>query len=240
MTYVSSGPVHETRAMSEVVAAADDRLHEGASAGARPEPTGVPILDRYLGGGMRSGELILLGGPQGLGKTTYALQILRNVAARGGAALYFSFEHDHAGVLERLIAIEAAEIAGSDGITLRRVRQAMQGRDGRRGGLVDRLELDAGGVEAVQAILSYGDRLSVHRSSGATTSVATMRSEVDRLRERTGEPPLVVVDYLQKVHVPDGSLVEEERVTRIVEDLKDLAWTPRCRCWRSWPPTARA
>ena len=46
---------------------------------------------------------------------------------------------------------------------------------------------------------------------------------VDRTRASTGKSPLVVIDYLQKVLVPGGSELEEERVTKIVEGLKDLA-----------------
>ena len=39
----------------------------------------------------------------------------------------------------------------------------------------------------------------------------------------TGEPPLVVVDYLQKVNCDDPRLTDEERITRITERLKDLS-----------------
>ena len=48
----------------------------------------APLADRFrrarpdLGGGFRAGELILLAGPQGLGKTTWALQVGRNIARR--------------------------------------------------------------------------------------------------------------------------------------------------------------
>ena len=213
----------DLRALSDVLEAADEDLLAGRSAGARVVPTGFRALDTYLGAGLRSGELILLGGPQGLGKTTFALQILRNVVAAGGSAVYFSFEHDHATVLERLLAMEAAAQLGSDALTLRRVRQAMEAVGGRPGTLADRLAEDPGGLEAIEAIASYGDRFSVHRSSGSLTSVETIRDTVAEVHARTGQPPLVIVDYLQKVFVPGGSVVEEERVTRIVEDLKDLA-----------------
>ena len=44
---------------------------------------------------------------------------------------------------------------------------------------------------------------------------------IDEVRERTGESPLVVVDYLQKVHSPIAD--QEERITAVTEGLKDLA-----------------
>ena len=65
-------------------------------------------LDRMLGGGIRPGELMLIGGAQGTGKTTMALQMARNVAASGQAfVLYVNFEHDDADMLNRLIAMES-------------------------------------------------------------------------------------------------------------------------------------
>ena len=209
--------------LSEVLAGADAKLAQGRNAGARVWPTGFDLLDTYLGGGVRSGELVLLGGPQGLGKTTFALQLLRHVAASGESCVYFSYEHDPSTVLERMIAIEAAEIAGLEAVSLRRVREAMEAGDGRIGGLEERLANTVGGAQAVRAVAGYADRLLVHRSTGASTSLAAIREVVEQAGRVTGRAPLVVVDYLQKVFVPHGSDVEEERVTSVVEGLKDLA-----------------
>ena len=213
----------QLRALADVLLEADGKLLTGANAGARVWPTGFGSLDTYLSGGLRSGELILLGGPQGLGKTTFALQILRNAAVGGEAVVYFSYEHDASTVLERLIALEAAEQAGIEAVSLRRVRESLEASDGRHGGLADRLGNTVGGAEAVAAVQAYADRLLIHRSSGTETSVDTVREVVSRAEELTGRPPLIVVDYLQKVFVPGGSEIEEERVTKIVEGLKDLA-----------------
>ncbi|WP_336922679.1 DnaB-like helicase C-terminal domain-containing protein [Aquipuribacter sp. SD81] len=183
-------------------------------------PTGFGGLDTYLSGGMRAGELTLLGGPQGLGKTALALQLARNVASAGGSAVYFSFEHDAATMLERLVAIEAGCILGEDGVTLRRVRQAMEG-GGALGSLAERLAGTPAGPQAVEAVASYGDRLFLHRALGTRTDLDEIWT-VARSALAQGGTPLLVVDYLQKVHVP-GEAPEDERVTRVVEGLKDLA-----------------
>jgi replicative DNA helicase len=213
----------QLRALSDVLEEADGKLARGVNAAARVWPTGFETLDTYLSGGLRSGELTLLGGPQGLGKTTFALQVLRHAAASGEAVVYFSYEHDASTVLERLIAIEAASLAGIEAVSLRRIRESLEASDGREGSLAERLRNTVGGSEAVAAVHRYADHLLVHRSSGTDTSVYTVRQVVDQARALTGKPPLVVVDYLQKVFVPGGSEIEEERVTKIVEGLKDLA-----------------
>lgn len=210
-------------ALSDVLAQADEELSRGASAAARVWPTGFPPLDTYMSGGLRSGELTLLGGPQGLGKTTLALQMLRNVVAGGAPGVYFSFEHDAPTVLERLLAIEASSRHGVEAVTLRRIREAMEGGDDVSGGLAGRLADAPGGSEAVAAVHGYADRLHILRASGSDTTMDTIREVVGGLTQTHGQSPFVVVDYLQKVFVPAGSEIEEERVTSIVEGLKDLA-----------------
>jgi len=52
--------------------------------------TGMPELDRLLGGGMVAGSLILLGGEPGVGKSTLALQLA--LALKGTRILYVSGE----------------------------------------------------------------------------------------------------------------------------------------------------
>src|SRR5450631_2175352 len=99
-------------------------LSADGGAGARVWPSGFESLDRALDGGFRSGELALLGARPGLGKTTFALQVARNLVASKDSVVYFSFEHDNHSLLERLIIMEAAEIAGSLSVRLPEVRQA--------------------------------------------------------------------------------------------------------------------
>ena len=158
-----------------------------------------------------------------MGKTTFALQVLRNVVAGGAPGLYFSFEHDAPTVLERLIAIEASAQHGVEAVTLRRIREAMEAMTEQEGGLSRRLAGTAGGVEALATLQGYADRLYVHRASGSDTTVEAIREVVGQVQRAHGQAPIVIVDYLQKVFVPAGSEIEEERVTAIVEGLKDLA-----------------
>ena len=144
----------------------DGRLKTGEAVAGQVWPSGFGSLDVALTGGFRAGELTLLGGPPGLGKTTLALQMIRNLLATNHHAVYFSYEHDTQSVLERLIVMEAAEIAGSMAVELPRVRQAFEARHGSDLSLEQRLEGTEGGAEAVEALQGYGPRLHIHRSSG--------------------------------------------------------------------------
>ena len=178
------------------------------------------MLDTYLYGGLRSGELTLLGGPQGLGKTSFALQVLRSVVSRGDAGVYFSFEHDEQTVLTRLIALEMLATSGLAAPPVHSIRHAMERRDSNTGSLEQRL---AGGGEAMRQIASYGDRLLIHRSTGFATDLDAIRAAILAAAQSTALTPLVVVDYLQKVAGSDGNRSEDERVAAIVEGLKDIA-----------------
>lgn len=201
----------------------DDRLKAGQAAGAKVWLSGFAALDKALAGGFRSGELVLLGGGQGLGKTTFALQVMRNLTSTGHSAVYFSFDHDNHTLIERLIAMEAAEIAGAMGVPLKNVREAFEARHRREPTMEGRLADSEGGVEAVQELREYGRRLHLHRSKSSDTDVETMRQVIMAIRDDTGQKPFVVVDSLQKVHFSGQALLtEDDRVTFVVEALKDL------------------
>ena len=209
--------------LSDVLAETDDRLRLGHAATHKPWPTGFIPLDTYLSGGLRPGELTLLGGPQGLGKTTWVMQVARNVARSGRSVVVFSFEHDLQTLLIRLVALEASQVGGLDAPNVNRVRKAFEADDGQTGGLRDRLATTDGGAKAIEVVEEYADRLILHRSTGSATSLQVIRDAVERVHEDTGQLPLVIVDYLQKVHVPQGPGEEAERITLVVEGLKDLA-----------------
>ena len=219
----------ELRGLDEVLAAADSKLTSGESAAGKAWPTGFDPLDAYLSGGVRSGELVLVGGPQGFGKTTWVLQALRNIVAGGDHGVYFSYEHDEYTVLERLLALEAGLLYGSEAVGLRRIRASLEAVDGRGDQpLESRLRDSIGGSEAVQAVRDYSQRLFFARANGATTDLRAIANRAEQVAAACGQAPVVVVDYLQKVAVPDGPPAEEERITLVAEGLKDLALRLQC------------
>ncbi|HET9327639.1 MAG TPA: DNA repair protein RadA [Candidatus Eisenbacteria bacterium] len=54
--------------------------------------TGIPELDRVLGGGLVPGSLILVGGDPGIGKSTLVLQVARALSGRERKVLYVAGE----------------------------------------------------------------------------------------------------------------------------------------------------
>ena len=79
------GSTLRPRSAMEVLTGLSEKVSQGAMAEYQQVPLGFSPLDRALGGGIRSGELMLIGGAQGTGKTTMSLQMGRNIAQSGEA-----------------------------------------------------------------------------------------------------------------------------------------------------------
>ncbi len=69
--------------------------------GVDPQPSGVPQLDRVLGGGWVDGSVTLVGGEPGIGKSTLLLQAAAQAALGGRRALYVSAEESIEQVRDR-------------------------------------------------------------------------------------------------------------------------------------------
>lgn len=210
----------DLRPMTEVVESADTRLARNDDK-PRVWPTGFPGLDLALNGGLRPGNLVLLAGAQGLGKTTWALQMARNAARAGHSVVYFCYEHDGEALLARLIALEAGESGDHEATTLDAINRVFDGTD--MGGLAEALAPLPHAAEGLSRVMAYADKLHLHRSSGTHTTMPVITAAVEQLWRADGQAPMVFVDYLQKVPVPQGSVIEDERITLTVEALKDLA-----------------
>jgi len=68
------------------------RIGDVVDESAAVQPTGLPELDRVLGGGLVAGSVTLLGGEPGIGKSTLLLQLAAQAASSKRRALYISGE----------------------------------------------------------------------------------------------------------------------------------------------------
>jgi replicative DNA helicase len=189
--------------------------------------TGFPLLDDALGGGLRAGALNLLAGSQGEGKTTFALQIARSCAGAGRPVLFFSFELEAEALLQKVIAAEAADLGVENPISVYQVRAAFEGTDESSGGLLERLGRYPGGADALEKVAEYSSHMLIHRSTTTHTNLDVIAAAVKDVLSELGEPPLVIVDYLQKVR-PTQVLEEEAAITQVTERLKDIAIEFEC------------
>lgn len=75
--------------------------HHGDYSDVEPIGTGIPELDRLLGGGLDRGTGTLVIGPAGSGKSTLCLQFLRAALDRGEKGLIVSFDESRRVLLKR-------------------------------------------------------------------------------------------------------------------------------------------
>ena len=216
--------------LTEVLAEVEAEVANGGADRLRPMPTGFTPLDDVLNGGLHPGELLVIGGAFGVGKTIWGLQVARNVvqADRDATAMYICYEHDRAHLLSRLLCLESAE-AGyrDDALTLRTIGYlALNAPKGV--GLVGRLQRTHRYATLVDTMHSYGDRLTLVKASGDLSTLSEIRSWVESAVARGSRRMLVVVDYLQKIPVDYRTLEAETEVTTfLTQGLKELAMASR-------------
>lgn len=211
--------------LAEVMATVEEQTARGDTARYRPLPIGFQPLDAVVGGGLRPGELLVIGGPSGVGKTIFGLQAARNVVHHDDktAALYICYEHDRTHLLSRLLCLESREQGGLDaGLTLVKLNGlAVQANDS--GGVLSRLRRERRYAPAVEAVERYAARLQIVKASGLNSTLAQISNWAWSL-SRTSKNALMVVDYLQKIPVESRALQPETEVTAyLTQGLKELA-----------------
>jgi replicative DNA helicase len=162
-------------------------------------PSGFPSLDKLLGGGLRRGDLVVLGGDVGSGKSALVLAVALRVAQQQRSTLFYSGEMIVDRVLERALAIEG------------RTRI-----DDLRRGTLDEVTRSSVGAAAIR----LRDELPIVERVPAG-GVAAIVEEVGALRG----VDLVVVDGLSSLLPGTRATVEEEAAA--VRGLKQLALDAR-------------
>jgi len=214
----------QPQSLSAVLGDLDRALRDGEMQRRRALPTGFTPLDRTISGGLKPGELLLIGGAQGLGKTTLTLQMARNMAASGARVLYVCYEHDERFLLTRLLALESLDPQDEDdegGIRLRDVAGQLERAGGN--GLAGAIAATPTLARSAARLDTYAERLLLLRGSGTYTDLAALTAYIAALRDVDDRPCILFVDYLQKVPITPDAPTEDERVTRVVEGLKELA-----------------
>ncbi|MDA8201586.1 MAG: AAA family ATPase [Chloroflexi bacterium] len=214
----------------DVLVDLNDRITTGDLAEYQPIPLGFTPLDKTIGTGLRPGELLLIGGAQGTGKTTMALQMARNVASGGQAnVLYICFEHEEHYLLNRLIAMESAlaHLPHKTGaIKIQDVRREILGSWAAESqeGSGPQLAANPRLRPSLDRIGRYGQNLFLMRGTQTASTVENVRELVRMHKDLSGgRQLLVVVDYLQKVPMVPEPNTEAEKVTVVVNGLKDIA-----------------
>ncbi|MHB9034762.1 MAG: DnaB-like helicase C-terminal domain-containing protein [Anaerolineae bacterium] len=212
--------------LAQVMVGIEEQAARGEGGRIVPLPTGFLPLDDVMNGGIRPGELAIIAGAFGVGKTIMALQVARNVVAIDSdcVVLYVCYEHDNLHLLSRLLCLESAlQGFGNNALTLRKVAEYSAGIANGIG-LISQLKSIPRYAPLVEKIESYADRLFLVKASGQHTDLNQIREWVQQIWEAGPSRVLLAVDYLQKIPLISVTVDSEDEATTILaQGLKELA-----------------
>lgn len=165
----------QPRAMREILADTVEVIEQRREKKHFGTPTGFDDVDRLLNGGMRAGNVIVVAGRPGMGKTSIALNVATNVANEGKAVAVFSMEMPEQELVDRLIA-QVGSVALSDV-------------------LLGNLEGDAGD-RILFAMQKLNNMPFVIDDQGGLT-LFELASKARTVKRKNPNLGLIVVDYLQ-------------------------------------------
>ncbi len=158
--------------------------------------TGFPSIDKWLGGGVRRGDLVVLGGDVQSGKSALALAMALRMARANTPVCFYTSEMSHERVMERALAIEG------------RARVD----DLRRGSIDD---VTRAGVGA--AAVRFRDAIPAVSAFPPGGGVEALAADI----RRTPDVRVVIVDSLQGL--AGSTRAQEEELGAAVRILKALA-----------------
>jgi replicative DNA helicase len=186
---------HVSDVAARVFEALEQRQQSGGLVGLS---WGIRRLDE-LTGGLRPGNLIVIGARPCLGKTALGDSVVANAALRGAAALIFNLEMVNDETVERLLAYYAR----IDSDTLR------------RGTFTDWSGLTGARSKLISSGLYLHDR---------AVRFGQVCAEARRWRARNSEKPgVVLVDYMQLAEAEQRGQTRERVVAEMSRALKQLA-----------------
>lgn len=178
-----------------------DRLSKMADPETRADYVGIPCgigeLDRMITG-LNKSDLIILGARPGMGKTSFALNIVRNVAVNTGRTVcFFSLEMTRDQLAQRMLSSEA-------GIKSEKLRTG---------------ELDE---DEWTRLAQAGDALSkadIYFDETSSITVPEMKAKLRRMKK----VDLVVIDYLGLMHSARQIDSRVQEISEITRNLKIMA-----------------
>ncbi len=161
-------------------------------------PSGIGALDKMITG-LNKSDLIILGARPGMGKTSFALNIVRNVAINAGKTVcFFSLEMSRDQLAQRMLSSEA-------GIKSEKLRTG---------------ELDD---DEWTRLAQAGENLSKANIYFDETSTITVPEMKAKLRRMKPAPDLVVIDYLGLMKSARNIENRVQEVSEITRNLKIMA-----------------
>ena len=167
-------------------------------------PTGAPEVDRVLGGGLVPGEVVLLAGEPGIGKSTLVLQLIDSLVGAGLPTLLITGEESLGQVALRAerLGIDTGKVRAAAASSLDTILASARA--------------ERPGVLVVDSIQTVADE-SLDQSAGSPTQVRESAAGLMRFA-KSNATALILVGHVTK----DGSVAGPKTLEHIVDCVLTL------------------
>jgi len=206
-------------------------------------PTGFKWLDKKLGGGLHATDIFLLGGKQNLGKTAFALQWFRYIAANlqpRAFPIFLCYEHMEIELYYRILCLQSAltaERTGKDPFMVRDLENAYlqtvelieeAKKVGKEIPVMDTMLsfLPSSASAVIDDIGKFKSNLWLVTGVPNYTTTDAIRVYLQRCRAQFNLPMVLFIDYLQRIPIYLQSgviLTSEQRVEYVLRELDSIA-----------------
>ena len=193
---VTNRDVHKNeQSLEEIMADLYEELGQNAANHEGPlgVMTGFPRIDECLLG-LRPGQMVVIGARPGVGKPSFALNLMTNAAFNGASVAMFSLEMSKVEIAQRLLAANAR--VGLQEIRSARIRNEQW-------------------PQILQATNDLS-QLDIMIDDTPGTTVTEIRAKARRIL-RGKKLGLVIIDYLQLISPPSGGHRADSRATEVSE-----------------------
>ena len=163
-------------------------------------PTGFTRLDDYLQG-LSPGSLYVVAGRPGMGKTSFALSVSRNLAQRGKKVGFFSLEMSHQELTMRLLSMEA-------GLPFTRIRSRDVNQD-------EWKDIAAGAKLIAEYPIQFDD--------SSYLTIDSLASKSKAMTLAAGDLDLIVVDYIHLMTPTSYAGERHLEISSLTRGMKRLA-----------------
>lgn len=189
--------------------------------------TGLPKLDRYLGGGVLPGEFAAFIAPTGRGKTMWLCHVAAKGYMFGLEVLYYTLEVDRD-------EISLRTLSSVSGVSINDMKLwAMYGRGDGEDATADGRETPEDAIQKLykRIALIGGNRREVDVIDLGQATVQTIAADIDRRKREGGNPKLVVIDYADRLTPTVHREKKEHEELQIFRDLVALAKDEQVAIW---------
>lgn len=164
-------------------------------------PTGFADLDHKIQGGLKKGEMFVLAARPSIGKTSFALNIIRNILMHGKRVAFFSLEMTDEQIARRLLC-NVAKVSESE--------------------LIPHAERISSINQKLTRAMSQIENWPLFLDPTPALRVMELRAKAHRLKQEQ-KIDVIVIDYLQLMRGSGNPESRQQEVSEISSGIKALA-----------------